>query len=57
MISVNACKSLKPQTNPCWWLKPIYLEEKESENISDANLDYFLLHNEMVKECDDNSAN
>lgn len=51
LISLNGCNTTTDNFD--LWAQPICLSPKEKEVVSDINLDYFLLHNQMlgVKEC------
>jgi len=46
LISLNACKTTTDNFE--LWGQPICLSDKTKEVISDANIDYFILHNEML---------
>ena len=46
LISLSGCNTTTDNFE--LWAQPICLNEKEKEVISNENIDYFLLHNEML---------
>jgi len=46
LISLSGCNTTTDNFE--LWAQPICLNEKEKEVISNENIDYFLLHNQML---------
>ena len=56
LINLSACKTTTDNFE--LWGQPICLNDKTKEVVSDANIDYFILHNKMLsKECNFNKGN